>query len=170
MTRISYDGSMNDAASKLRTAVVERALHGDGTTTPADRRAAFDNRDVPEAGRALIDKITKGEGRCMRAALDADVHCDARVVLLGGIDTGVALVAYDAPPELSSTDDALLYWGPLGRARVAVRASWPTPSGNELGVTVGAGLAITSAHYMTTASGTGLRLEPELDVSAAIGF
>lgn len=50
---------MNDAASKLRKAVVERALHGDGTATPADRRAAFENRDVPEAARALIDKVTK---------------------------------------------------------------------------------------------------------------
>lgn len=50
---------MNDAGSKLRKAVVERVLNGDGTTTQAERRAAFDNRDVPEAGRALIDKVTK---------------------------------------------------------------------------------------------------------------
>ncbi len=50
---------MNEASSRLRTAVVERVLQGAGTTTPADRRAAFDNRDVPEAGRALVDKVTK---------------------------------------------------------------------------------------------------------------
>jgi alkylhydroperoxidase family enzyme len=50
---------MNDAAGTLRKAVVERALTGAGTTTPADRRAAFDNRDVPEAARGLIDKVTK---------------------------------------------------------------------------------------------------------------
>lgn len=50
---------MNDAASRLRKVVVERVLHGDGQSTPADRRAAFDNRDVPEAARGLIDKVTK---------------------------------------------------------------------------------------------------------------
>lgn len=50
---------MNEASSRLREAVVERVLHGAGTTTQTDRRAAFENRDVPEAARALIDKVTK---------------------------------------------------------------------------------------------------------------
>lgn len=50
---------MNEAASRLRKGVVERVLHGAGQTTGDDRRAAFENRDVPQAARALIDKVTK---------------------------------------------------------------------------------------------------------------
>jgi hypothetical protein len=43
---------------------------------------------------------------------DADEQCDARFVLSGGIDAGIALFHFDAPPELSASSDALLYWGP----------------------------------------------------------
>jgi len=50
---------MNEAASRLRKAVVERVLQGAGTTTSDDRRAAFANREVPEAARSLIDKVTR---------------------------------------------------------------------------------------------------------------
>lgn len=49
---------MSANASKLRTAAVARVLDGAGTTTPAQRRAAFDNVGVEESGRALVDKIT----------------------------------------------------------------------------------------------------------------
>jgi hypothetical protein len=110
------------------------------------------------------------DGRCIRADLDADEQCDARLVLLGGIDAGITLFHFDAPPELSSDSDALLYWGPLGRARVAFRATWTTPTGKEIGVTVGAGVAAVWARYMTTATGSGVRVEPELDMACTIGF
>ncbi len=50
---------MSDASARLRKAVVERVLHGPGTTTGDQRRAAFDSKDVPEAARALIDKVSK---------------------------------------------------------------------------------------------------------------
>lgn len=50
---------MNEAASNLRKAVVERVLHGSATTTGDDRRAAYDNAQVPEPARALIDKVSK---------------------------------------------------------------------------------------------------------------
>ena len=49
---------MSDAA-RLRKTVVERVLEGAGQTTPAARRAAFENRDIPEPARTLIDKVAK---------------------------------------------------------------------------------------------------------------
>ncbi|MFN0252927.1 MAG: hypothetical protein ACKV2T_38995 [Kofleriaceae bacterium] len=131
-----------------------------------------------EASLSVGHAWTLREGDCRRGPLDpdsddgtfGDLDCDAQVDFLGGVDAGVVLLHFDAPPELSATDDALLYWGPLARARAAVRATWSTPAGKQLGVTAGLNLAVTSAHYMTTATGTGLRLEPSLDVAAAIGF
>ena len=50
---------MNESSSRLRKAVVERVLHGAGKATGDARRAAFDNREVPEAARGLIDKVSK---------------------------------------------------------------------------------------------------------------
>ncbi|MBA2542105.1 MAG: hypothetical protein H0V17_20865 [Deltaproteobacteria bacterium] len=50
---------MNEAVTRLREAVVERVLSGAGKATRDARRAAFDNREVPEAARSLIDKVTK---------------------------------------------------------------------------------------------------------------
>jgi alkylhydroperoxidase family enzyme len=52
--------SPHDSASRverLRKIVIERALHGAGETTGDARRAAFDNREVPAAAGALIDKV-----------------------------------------------------------------------------------------------------------------
>jgi hypothetical protein len=128
-----------------------------------------------EASLSIGVVRTLRAGHCRRGALDpdgsfGDLDCDAQLDLLAGVDAGVALLHFDAPPELSSTDDALLYWGPLGRARAAVRATWATPTGKQLGVTAGVNFAVTSAHYMTTATGTGVRLEPSLDVAGVIGF
>jgi hypothetical protein len=48
---------MSEAASRYRKLVVERVLHGRGETTGDARRAAFDNRDVAEPARALVDKV-----------------------------------------------------------------------------------------------------------------
>ncbi|MBX3155481.1 MAG: hypothetical protein KF773_05750 [Deltaproteobacteria bacterium] len=50
---------MSEAVTRLRKAVVERALHGKGVAAGDVRRAAFDNQDVPEASRALVDKVSK---------------------------------------------------------------------------------------------------------------
>ncbi len=50
---------MSTTATRLREAVVDRALHGRGTATGNDRRAAFDNTGVPAGARALIDKVAR---------------------------------------------------------------------------------------------------------------
>lgn len=50
---------MSEAAHRLRSVVVERALHGPGKASGDARRAAYDNHNVPEAARALIDKVAK---------------------------------------------------------------------------------------------------------------
>ena len=50
---------MSDAAHRLRKAAIERAAQGAATTPAPDRRAAFDNRDVPAAAAALIDKVAR---------------------------------------------------------------------------------------------------------------
>jgi alkylhydroperoxidase family enzyme len=50
---------MSETVERLRKQVVEKALHGPGKTKGDLRRAAFDNRDVPESVRALIDKVAK---------------------------------------------------------------------------------------------------------------
>jgi hypothetical protein len=42
---------MGDAVTRLRKAVVERSLHGAGKATGDARRAAFDNKDVPQPAR-----------------------------------------------------------------------------------------------------------------------
>ena len=47
------------SATKVRKAATERVLRGAGKTSPAVRQAAFDNRDVAEPARALIDKVAK---------------------------------------------------------------------------------------------------------------
>ena len=49
---------MSDTSERLRKAVVERALHGAGTTSGDARRAAFDNTDAAPA-RALVHKVAK---------------------------------------------------------------------------------------------------------------
>jgi hypothetical protein len=51
--------AMSEAVSRLRKTVVERVLHGAGKSAGHDRRAAFDNRDVPAAARDLIDKVAR---------------------------------------------------------------------------------------------------------------
>ncbi len=123
-----------------------------------------------EASVAIGLAHTLREGRCIRDLDSDNEQCDARLVLLGGVDAGVALFFYDAPPELSASSDAVFYWGPLARARAAFRATWPTPNGQQIGVTVGVGVAAVSARYMTTASGSGVRIEPGVDVAGVIAF
>lgn len=50
---------MSQEVTRLRKAVTERVLHGPGQTSGDARRAAYDNRDVDEPARALIDKVAK---------------------------------------------------------------------------------------------------------------
>ena len=50
---------MSETANRLRSVVVKQALHGPGKAGGDARRAAFNNRNVPEGARALIDKVAK---------------------------------------------------------------------------------------------------------------
>ncbi|MBA3458173.1 MAG: hypothetical protein H0T42_34145 [Deltaproteobacteria bacterium] len=50
---------MSDAVTKLRAEVTERVLSGAGTASPDRRRAAFDNKNVEEPARALVDKVAR---------------------------------------------------------------------------------------------------------------
>jgi hypothetical protein len=50
---------MSQEATRLRRVVTERVLHGTGQSSGEARRAAYDNRDVAEPARVLIDKVTK---------------------------------------------------------------------------------------------------------------
>ena len=51
--------AMSEAVTRLRAAVLERALHAAGKSSGTDRRAAFDNREVPPVARALIAKVAQ---------------------------------------------------------------------------------------------------------------
>lgn len=113
---------------------------------------------------------TVREARCSRSTLEAAVECDARLDLSGGIDGGIAMLYFDAPPELSSSSNAVVYWGPLGRARVALRATWPMANETEIGVSIGGGLALASAHYTDPTPARGVRLEPTLEIGGVVGF
>lgn len=48
---------MSDAATRARTAATERVRTGPGETSIERRRAAFDNKNVEEPARALVDKV-----------------------------------------------------------------------------------------------------------------
>jgi hypothetical protein len=54
-----YRGSVSEAVSRFRAAVVERALHGPGAASGDARRAAFDNLGVDGRARALVDKVAR---------------------------------------------------------------------------------------------------------------
>ena len=46
---------MSEAVDRLRKQVIEKALHGPGTTSGDARRSAFDNQDAGP----LVDKVAK---------------------------------------------------------------------------------------------------------------
>jgi hypothetical protein len=50
---------MSQMTKRLRDAVVDRALRGDGAASADARRAAFDNRGVDAGARALVDKVAR---------------------------------------------------------------------------------------------------------------
>lgn len=45
--------------TQARQAVIDRVLRGDGRASAEHRRAAYDNQNVPEKLRPLIDKVAK---------------------------------------------------------------------------------------------------------------
>lgn len=106
-------------------------------------------------------------------ALSADIdhvllRSGERTTSIGaGFDGGVELYFFDAPPLMEGPSDALMYWGPLGRTRVQLRITDRLPSGAQVGVVIGAGAAITRAHFMAV-DGVGWRVEPSLEVGVAV--
>jgi hypothetical protein len=97
-------------------------------------------------------------------AIGHEVCRGARWSIAGGLDAGVGLLYAGAPPETPASSDALIYWGPVARARLQLHVLDVLPSSRAVGLVVGANAAITSARYTSTASGTGVRFEPELEV------
>ena len=65
----------------IRDKVVARILEGEGTSSKADRKAAFANEGVPEGARALVDKVARNAYRVtdedVAAAKKAGVSEDA---------------------------------------------------------------------------------------------
>jgi hypothetical protein len=90
--------------------------------------------------------------------------------IITGADLGIAMLFHDAPPESSASSEALLYYGPLARARVELRTTWETPTGKQIGFTIGLALGATRATYMTTTEGTSMRLEPSATIGLALGL
>ena len=54
-----------------RKALITRILEGDAKASRAQRRAAFDNADLPEPVNMLIDKVTKHAYRVTDEDIDA---------------------------------------------------------------------------------------------------
>ncbi len=50
---------MSEAVARFRRAAIERAVNGEGSSSTSARKAALENRDVPEGARALIEKVAK---------------------------------------------------------------------------------------------------------------
>ena len=56
---------------QAQKALVRRILEGDGTESPSDRRAAFNNSGVAEALGTLVDKVAKHAYRVTDEDIDA---------------------------------------------------------------------------------------------------
>ena len=50
---------MATAVTRLRKIAIDRVLEGDGRASKEQRKAAFNNANVVEPARALIEKVTK---------------------------------------------------------------------------------------------------------------
>lgn len=68
--RFGYRDGMNVEVTRAREALVKRVLEGPGSAGIDARRAAFLNRGVPEAARALVDKVARHAWK----VTDADVE------------------------------------------------------------------------------------------------
>jgi len=96
-------------------------------------------------------------------------HCDGLRWSVGaGIDSGVGMFYFDAPPETSSSSDALLYWGPFARVRLQVHALSVLSTGRAVGLVFGISLAVANARYMTTGTDVGIRLEPAAELGLSL--
>ena len=51
--------------------MIDRVLNGPGQSSPADRRAAFDNQDVDARARALVDKVARHAWKVTRGDVEA---------------------------------------------------------------------------------------------------
>ena len=95
-----------------------------------------------------------------RVLSDGDVRWSIAI----GLDAGIGVYYFNAPPETEASDNALIYWGPLARARVQLHVLDVLPNTRALGLVVGANAGVTSARYTSPAAGAALRFEPELEV------
>jgi hypothetical protein len=96
-------------------------------------------------------------------------HCHgARWSLAIGADAGVGLLYFDAPPETPAISDAVIYWGPLARARVQLHVLDLVAGARAVGLVLGVNLAVTSARYMSPSAGNGIRLEPEIELGVTM--
>src|SRR5262245_14700968 len=85
-----------------------------------------------------------------------------------GADLGMSALWADAPEHPEPGDPAAVLWGPSARAHVQLHVLAPRWAKPWPGVAVGASLGAVRAHYEDTASGTGLRVEPGLDIALAM--
>lgn len=100
--------AMSETVTRYRTAVVERVLRGQGVATQDARQAAFTNRDVPDAARALVDKIARNAWKVtdedVAAAKAAGVSEDEIFELAVAAALGQATRQLDA--ALAALDEA----------------------------------------------------------------
>lgn len=57
---------MSDIAS-LRRALISRVLEGEGRSSPALRRSAYDNTGLDDPVRTLVDKVARHAGTVIAA-------------------------------------------------------------------------------------------------------
>lgn len=51
--------------------MIDRVLNGPGRSSPAGRRAAFDNQDVDPRARALVEKVARHAWKVTRGDVEA---------------------------------------------------------------------------------------------------
>lgn len=118
------------------------------------------------SGSADIERVLS-DASCELIRVDREdlghEECTGSRIALGiGLDAGLGVFYYDAPPMQEGPPKGLLYAGPLVRARVELHTLDVDPSGRMVGVVIGAGLAAVAATYDPGRRGS--RLEPSLAV------
>ena len=85
---------------KARQALTQRIVDGEGTTSPSQRRAAYDNAGLPDALAGIIDKVAKQSHRVtdddVAAARASGLSEDAIFELCVCAAVGQASRQYDA--------------------------------------------------------------------------
>lgn len=64
---------MSDETTRLREAIVDRAVHGAGVSDPAGRLAAFENRGVDPRLGALVDTVARNAWKVTSGQVEAAV-------------------------------------------------------------------------------------------------